>query len=295
MNRVRFRKSVANVEFCCTIYVLYLLDPIPNDECFVNENKTDDDYPRIELVEVVSLPEEDEYEQEQQGGITLNLTGLKEIDTTSPTSAEEADCSASTSSSSYISSQQDFATPTDLKMPVLSKEYTYNTPTARPTRSSERRRSFLINHSSYTRSTQSLIPPILEQQTISEEENDFSICSKPSLSKLSTNPTIISEAPPIILQKSLAGSASPSPNPTPTITIRKSERLSSNLSPRRSIHPLHSSTPSIRNKILQLVSIGEQEQLLTTVPRQLNIDEITEDNEMIDNQQQIDIPVQSKT
>ena len=69
--------------------------------------------------------------------------------------------------------------------------------------------------------------------------------SKPSLSKLSTNPTIISEAPPIILQKSLAGSASPSPNPTPTITIRKSERLSSNLSPRRSINPLHSSTPSI--------------------------------------------------
>ena len=33
----------------------------------------------------------------------------------------------------------------------------------------------------------------------------------------------MSEAPPMILQKSLAGSASPSPNPTPIITIRQSE------------------------------------------------------------------------
>ncbi|CAF4692293.1 unnamed protein product, partial [Rotaria magnacalcarata] len=71
---------------------------------------------------------------------------------------------------------------------------------------------------------------------------------KPMLSVLSTNATIISEGPPIILQKSLAGSASPSPNPTPIITVRKSDRLSSNLSPRRSIKPLQSSTPSIRTK-----------------------------------------------
>jgi hypothetical protein len=261
---------------------------IPNDECFVNENKLDDDYPRIELVEVVSLPEEDEFEQEQPAGITLNLTESKDNNPTSPTSAEEADCSAS-SSSSYVSLQQDIPTPTELQMPVLSREYTFNTPTARPTRSSERRRSILTNRQSYGHS---LIPPILEQQTISEEERDLSICSIPSLSKLSTNPTVISEAPPIILQKSLAGSASPSPNPTPTITIRQSERLSSNLSPRRNINPLHSSTPSIRNKSLQLVSIGEQEQLSTTVPKQLTIDE---DTEMIDNQQQIDFPIQSKT
>ncbi len=255
---------------------------IPNNEYFINETKTDDDYPRIELVEVVSLSEDEDIEPEQNGGITLNLT-------TSPASAEEADRSAS-SSSSYISTQQDITTPTDPIMPVLSREFTYNTPTARTTRSSERRRSILLNRPSHL-----CIPE--QQPTISEEEN-MSICSIPSssssksmLSILTTNPTVISEVAPIILQKSLAGSASPSPNPTPIITIRQSERLSSNLSPRRNINPLHSSTPSIRNKSLQLVSIGEQEQVLTTVPQQLNIDLSTEDIEMIDNEQQIDIPI----
>lgn len=251
---------------------------IPDDQCFVNENKIDDDYPCIELVEVVSLSEDEDIEPEQNLGITLNLTE-------SPASAEEADRSASSSCSSYISIQQDMTTPINPKMPVLSREFTYNTPTERKTRSSERRRSILLTRPS---------------QPIILEEDNLSICSIPSsspsskslLSTLSTNPTIISEAPPIILQKSLAGSASPSPNPTPIITIRQSERLSSNLSPRRNINPLHSSTPSIRNKSLQIVSIGEQEQVSTTVPRQLNIDLSTDDIEMIDNEQQIDIPIQ---
>jgi hypothetical protein len=271
---------------------------IPEDECFVNEAKTDDDYPSIELVEVVSLSEDEETEPEQNAGITLNLTGSKEIHSTSPTSAEEADRSASSSCSSNLSIQQDITTPTDPKMPVLSREFTYNTPTARVTRSSERRRSILTNRPSPARLAQSLIPTIPEQQaTISEEENvsiysiPSSSSSKSTLSNLSTNPTTISEAPPIILQKSLAGSASPSPTPTPTITIRSSERLSSNLSPRRSIHPLHSSTPSIRNKSLQIVSIGEREQLSTTAPQQLHINSSTDEVEMIDNEQQIDIPI----
>jgi len=268
---------------------------IPDDESFVNEAKTDDDYPPIQLVEVVSLSEDEDFESEQNAGITLNLTGSKDINTISPTSAEEADRSASSSCSSYVSTQQDITTPIDPKIPILSREFTYNTPTARTTRSSERRRSILTNRPSSSRLTQSLIPEQQQQPTISEEEN-VSICSIPSSSKsllstLSTNPTIISEAPPIILQKSLAGSASPSPNPTPIITIRQSERLSSNLSPRRNINPLHSSTPSIRNKSLQLVSIGEQEQVTTTVPQQLNIDLSTEEVEMIDNEQQINIPI----
>jgi hypothetical protein len=266
------------------------IDPIPNEEYFVNETKIDDDYPRIELVEVVSLSEDEEIEPEQNMGITLNLTGSKEMNPTSPTSAEEADRNASSSCSSYASIQQETPIPTDPKMPVLSREFTYNTPTARTTRSSERRRSILLNLRS-----QSLIPE-QQQPTIIEEEN-LSICSIPSSSKsmlstLSTNPTIISEAPPIILQKSLAGSASPSPNPTPIITIRPSERLSSNLSPRRSINPLHSSTPSIRNRSLQIVSIGEREQVSTTAPKKLNMDLSTEGVEMIDNEQQIDIPIQ---
>ena len=283
--------------------VFYFIGSIANDEDFVNENKTDDDYPRIELVEVVSLPEEDESEEIQTAGITLNLTGSKDINTTSPNSAEEADRSAS-SSSPDMSTEQDIITPSDPKKPVLSLEYTFHTPTARPTRSSERRRSLITNRQSYTRSTQSLIPPIVEQEpTISEEEkdpssNNISIYSTrpsssttPMLSKLSTNRTVISEAPSIILQKSLADSASPSPNPTPIITVRQSERLSSSLSPRRNINPLHSSTPSVRNKSLQMISIGEEEQLTTTVPQQFNIDLTTD---MIDNEQQVDIPIQSK-
>ena len=267
-------------------------------ESFDNETKTDEHCPPIELVEVVSLSEDEEMECNQNAGITLNLTESKEIQSTSPTSAEEADRSASSSCSSYVSIPQEAATPTNARKPVLSREFTYNTPTSRSTRSSERRRSIFINP---PRATQSLIPTIPEQlpsppPNTTEEEN-VSIYSVPSssnsmLSPLSTNPTTISEAPPIILQKSLAGSASPSPNPTPTITIRPNDRLSSNLSPRRSIHPLHSSTPSIRNKSLQIVSIGEQEQLSTTVPQQLNISSTTNEVEMIDNEQQIDIPIQ---
>jgi hypothetical protein len=181
-------------------------------------------------------------------------------------------------------------------MPVLSREYSYNTPTSRSLRTSQRR-SIIPNRQSYSRTAHSSVPGILEQQpTIREEEQDVSICSIPSsktmLSTLSTNATVSSEAPPMILQKSLAGSASPSPNPTPIITIRQSERLSSNLSPRRNINPLHSSTPSVRNKSLQMVLIGEEEQILTTAPQQLNIDLTTDDVEMLDNEQQIDIPIQ---
>ncbi|CAF5072895.1 unnamed protein product, partial [Rotaria socialis] len=86
---------------------------------------------------------------------------------------------------------------------------------------------------------------------------------------------------------SLAGSASPSPNPTPIITVRKSDRLSSNLSPRRSIKPLQSSTPSIRTKSLQMVSIGEQEQVLTTAPQQFNINTSVDEIEMSDKEQQV--------
>ena len=265
-------------------------------ESFANDTKTDEEYPPIELVEVVSLSEDEEMQSDQNAGITLNLTGLKEIQSTSPTSAEEADRSASSSCSSYVSTQQEITTPIDPKKPVLSREFTYNTPTTRSTRSSERRRSIFLNPPPNPRATQSLIPMLPERQPTNIEEENISIYSVPSssnctLSPLSTNPTNISEAPPIILQKSLAGSASPSPNPTPTITIRSNDRLSSNLSPRRSIHPLHSSTPSIRNKSLQIVSIGEQEQLSTTVPPQLNISLSANDVEMIDSEQQTDIPI----
>ncbi|CAF3650065.1 unnamed protein product [Rotaria sordida] len=279
-------------------------NPETTIESISTEPKTPDDYPNGELIEVVSLPEEDEIEYDPAAGITLNLTASQDRNTLSPNSAEEADRSASSSSSSYISYQQDISTPNNPKLPVLSREYSYNTPT---TRSAEHRRSMVTNRRSHnTRLIHSMIPRISEQQTtIIEEEKDLSsentsLCSypssslKPMLSILSTNQTVISEGPPIILQKSLAGSASPSP----MITIRKSERLSSsliNLSPRRSIHPLQSSTPSIRNKSLQIVSIDEQEQISTIVPKQFHLNLSKNDIEMFDKQQQVDIPIEIRS
>lgn len=260
----------------------------------INETKSvDEDCPPIELVEVVSLSEDEGTELESNNDVsttepvTLNLTATKELDTTSPTSAEEADRSASTTCSSFM------PTPTDPKQPVLSREFTYNTPTIRPTRSSERRRSITINRPSPKRLTQSLVPikPIIIEETKDEEEEEDdeppSLYSKSFLSNLSTNPTVTSEAPPIILQKSLVGSASPSPNATPTLPMQEQEYTS----PRRSINPLHSSTPSVRNKSLQLVSIGEQEQVSTTVPQQLTMNLTNDDIEMIDNEQQTDVPL----
>ncbi|CAF5197835.1 unnamed protein product, partial [Rotaria sp. Silwood1] len=43
-----------------------------SDESFSSEPKTPDDYPNTELIEVVSLPEEDDIEHQPAAGITLN-------------------------------------------------------------------------------------------------------------------------------------------------------------------------------------------------------------------------------
>ncbi|CAF3976936.1 unnamed protein product [Adineta steineri] len=80
---------------------------------------------------------------------------------------------------------------------------------------------------------------------------------------LLTNP--VEDEPDVVQNTSIAPSSV-------EISIRKSRRSSSHPTPRVSINPLHSSTPSAsRNKSLQMVSIGEQEQLTTTVP-QINIE-----------------------
>ena len=271
----------------------------------INEPQPDEAPPHAELIEVMSVPEDEESEDQPAVGITLNLTTTKEVDPSSPSSAEEADRSAS---SSGESPPADIVSPSEPMMTsVLSREYTYDTPTRRTTRSSHRRHSSITNRLSSIRPAKSTIPPIEERSPmVTEDEKEISSdnislspnasTAKTLLSVLSTNPTSISEAPPIILRKSLAGSASPSPNPTPTMSIRQSERLSSNLSPRRSINPLHSSTPSIRNRSVQMVSIGEQEQVSTTVPPQLKIDSSIEEERMSinDNEQQVDIPIESK-
>ncbi|CAF4147230.1 unnamed protein product, partial [Adineta steineri] len=81
---------------------------------------------------------------------------------------------------------------------------------------------------------------------------------------LLTNP--VEDEPDVVQNTSIAPSSV-------EISIRKSRRSSSHPTPRVSINPLHSSTPSAsRNKSLQMVSIGEQEQLTTTVPQEINIE-----------------------
>ncbi|CAF1588809.1 unnamed protein product [Adineta ricciae] len=67
-------------------------------------------------------------------------------------------------------------------------------------------------------------------------------------------------------------------SPVPS-AAQNGRRSSSNVTPRASINPLHSSTPAAtpRHKSLQLVSIGEQEQVTTTVPQQINIEIQRED------------------
>jgi len=256
------------------------------------------------LIEIVTVPEEENDEEAKSGNVTLNLTTTKEMNCSS---ADDADRSGST---------EDIVTPVQPELTAeLSREFTFNTPTLRTTRASERRRSMMKTSTNIvTRSARSCLPSIpIQSEPIREEEkekesspsDEASLCSTNSsnrtlLSVLETNPTSMSEAPMIVLQKSLAGSASPSPNPTPILSAKPRESL---LSPRRSINPLHSSTPSVR-KSLQLVSIGEQEQVSTTVPSQLIIDTTTDEEQeeepeeeededeevsMIDNEQQVNI------
>ncbi|CAF4550388.1 unnamed protein product, partial [Rotaria magnacalcarata] len=75
-------------------------------------------------------------------------------------------------------------------------------------------------------------------------------------------------------QRALHDTLSTSIKPSSQRTSRGTKRLSANLTPRASINPLHSSTPSstTRHKSLKMVSIGEQEQILTTVPTQQEIE-----------------------
>ena len=142
-----------------------------NPECFVNDT---------ELIEVVTLPEEDEVEQEKTTSITLNITSSKET--------EDINQNAS------IQSEQ-ISTPTKPMMPVLSREYTYSTPKRR---TSQRRRSMLTP--SYATPMQS------EQTTINEEAtNSPAIASKSMLNILLTKPT---EIEPKGLQKTSITSSS---------------------------------------------------------------------------------------
>ncbi|CAF2889615.1 unnamed protein product [Rotaria sp. Silwood2] len=247
-----------------------------NNECFVNNENNLNSEKKNEFVEIVSVPEEDENEQEKTNSITLNLTLSK------PTDEINQNMS--------IQSEQ-ISTPVKSLMSLLSREYTYNTPKRR---SSQRRRSMLNS---------SLIPT--EQTIINEEEyKSPSIPSKSMLNILLTKPTETEQKSitdlntispiqsttksPSIASKSMLGILLTNPTDNERsvlqetsmrsslnrISTRKSKRLSTNLTPRVSINPLHSSTPSTtkRHKSLQMVSIGEQEQVSTTVRQEINND-----------------------
>ncbi|UJR37431.1 hypothetical protein I4U23_030134 [Adineta vaga] len=104
-----------------------------------------------------------------------------------------------------------------------------------------------------------------KRNTISQQTNNSSsIASQSMLGILLTNPTDNNT--------SLTPEISIAPSPVRNST-RKSRRSSSNPTPQTSINPLHSSTPSAsRLKSIQMVSIGEQEQVTTTAPQQINIE-----------------------
>jgi hypothetical protein len=151
----------------------FLEQPTPNADSFVDGTNTNTD-PQTELVEVVNLPEEDENEQETTTSVTLNLN--------SPKAIQGINQNASIQSEEY-------STPSKPMMPILSREYTYDTPKRR---SSQRQRS-MLNSSRAT-------PIQQQQQTINEEETNSSM-----LGVLLTKPT---EAVPNVLQKTLTAPSS---------------------------------------------------------------------------------------
>jgi len=105
--------------------------------------------------------------------------------------------------------------------------------------------------------TQPTEPTVAPSPVRTSARNSPSIVSKSMLGVLLTQPT---EAEPNVASSSPVQSS-----------IRKSARSSSHPTPRVSINPLHSSTPSTsRHKSLQIVSIGEQEQVSTIVPQSIN-------------------------
>ncbi|CAF3467564.1 unnamed protein product [Rotaria sp. Silwood1] len=250
-----------------------------NNECFVNNENGTNTEKQNEFVEIVSVLEEDENEQEKTNSITLNLTSSKSTDEINQNMSNQ---------------MEQISTPIKSLMPLLSREYTYNTPKRRQ---SQRRRSMLNSSSNSSMLT--------DQTTINEEESKSpTIPSKSMLNILLTNTTeteqksltnIQTLSPvqsttksPSVTSKSMLGILLTNPTdieqsvlqetsirPLNRVSTRKSKRLSTNLTPRVSINPLHSSTPSTtkRHKSLQMVSIGEQEQVLTTVPQHINNDD----------------------
>ncbi|CAF0927929.1 unnamed protein product [Adineta ricciae] len=103
------------------------------------------------------------------------------------------------------------------------------------------------------------IRPSKRNTTVNQTSESPAIESNSMLGVLLTNPT--------------ENNASVAPSPVPS-AAQNGRRSSSNATPRASINPLHSSTPAAtpRHKSLQLVCIGEQEQVTTTVPHQVNIE-----------------------
>ena len=115
--------------------------------------------------------------------------------------------------------------------------------------------------------SKSMLGILLTQETGTNTEPSViqespAIPSRSMLNVLLTNPTEDIETP--ILEETL---------PVQPSNTRQSRRSTAQTTPRGSINPLHSSTPSApRSKSLQIVSIGEEEQVSTIVPQQQEIE-----------------------
>ena len=203
-----------------------------NTECFLEESNAKQN----SLVRIVTLPEEDENEHQETASITLNLDSTSTTEPLPP----------------HVSIQQEHtSTPTKPMASLLSREYTFNTPNQR---SSHRHRSTLKSVNA---------TPVQQSVIVDEQTDSPSIPSKSMLGILLTNATESRASQ--TLHSSVLTPLSPR-------MTRPSKCLSINPSAKVSMTPLQSSTPSAKRQTMQMVSIGEQEQVSITVPQQDDID-----------------------
>ena len=295
---------------------IHLLEPTPmTTDCLINDSQQSN----RSLVQIVTVPEEDEENPANQtNSITLNLTQFHELG----------------KQNSMPPVQSEAPTPiAEPMIPMLSREYTYDSP---KTRASRRQRSMLNQTPSISvdRTTmtdldeipspsipsRSLLGVLLTTPTV---QPTASVVSKSMLGVLLTTdsapatpckPTMPVEAATPAGMVTPARSATPAKTGTPTRMTtparsatpakmttpakpetprtpatpsaastpstpsnllpqsssrqtRQSARVSTQSVRKTNMDPLHSSTPSAKRHSVQMVSIGEEEQVSITVPQ----------------------------
>jgi hypothetical protein len=253
--------------------------------CFVNQCTTTNH----SLVQVMTVPDEDDSNRvDSINAISLNLTVSNETASMQPNGSLECEL-ISTPAKAILSS-------------LLSREYTYNTP---ETRSSQQQRSTLNPVSSLTVDQQTTMPAVEQNSSSTSIVNDQAMSREIEQNTTSTITVkdtneprtstvhstsllgvLLTQTTDIDSSKAITDELSPR-------KTRRSERVSTPSIAKMSINPLHSSTPTSKRCTLQMVSIGEEEQVSITVP-QLPSDNNNE-HQSIDRLNMSIIPLSSST